>query len=146
MKINKLITILGLWSMVACAEQSHNGPVASTGNNTPAAGPVALAPVTTVIVNGVQILADRNGLSVYTFDVDVTAESKCYDDCAVKWPPVLLQAGETTSAPFGTTTRKDGTTQLTIDGHPLYLFFLDKASGDIKGDNVGNVWHLVPFN
>lgn len=144
MKAVTIVAVLSLWSLIACGETKHEGPAIT--NNSPAAEGASPAPVTTVVVNGQQILADRNGMSVYTFDVDVTAESKCYDNCAVQWPPVLLQANEVVAPPFDTTVRKDGSLQLTINGKPLYLFFLDKVSGDIKGDNVGNVWHLVPFN
>lgn len=96
-----------------------------------------------VLADGREILADRSGLTVYSFDPDNKRASVCYDQCAVVWPPVVVAAGEVLKAPFGTTTRNDGTLQLTYDSMPLYNFQGDKQVGDINGDNLNNVWHLV---
>ena len=41
------------------------------------------------------------------------------------------------------TRRADGQQQWLYDGRPLYTYVHDKVPGDIKGDNVGNVWHVV---
>jgi predicted lipoprotein with Yx(FWY)xxD motif len=41
------------------------------------------------------------------------------------------------------TTRRDGRRQWAYDGKPLYTYVEDTVLGDIKGDNVGNVWHVV---
>lgn len=90
-----------------------------------------------------KVLADASGRSLYTFDRDTTTASTCYQTCAVHWPPVLVTADDAVAAPFATTTRTDGATQLTLDGHPLYLYFGDAAPGDITGDGLGNVWHLA---
>jgi predicted lipoprotein with Yx(FWY)xxD motif len=43
----------------------------------------------------------------------------------------------------GTTTRTDGTKQLTLGGLPLYLFAKDSKAGDAKGQAVGGVWWVV---
>lgn len=106
----------------------------------PAAPP---SPVQTVKTTAGLVFANADGLSLYTFDRDVTSESTCYETCAVHWPPMLVDASAKIAAPFGTTTRTDGTTQLTVDGHPLYLYFGDAAPGDITGDGLGDVWHLA---
>jgi predicted lipoprotein with Yx(FWY)xxD motif len=29
------------------------------------------------------------------------------------------------------------------DGKPLYTYVNDTMPGDVNGDNVGNVWHVV---
>ena len=44
---------------------------------------------------------------------------------------------------LGTTTRDDGTTQVTYDGHPLYLYSGDTAAGDANGEGVGDIWFAV---
>lgn len=102
------------------------------------------APVTTVVVDGQTLLADRNHMTAYVFDVDTANTSNCYNGCAKAWPPVLVQAGEKVQAPFGVTARKDGTQQLTFNSRPIYLYEGDEASGDINGDGLNNVWHIIP--
>ena len=44
---------------------------------------------------------------------------------------------------LGTTTRDDGTTQVTYDGHPLYLYSGDTIAGDANGQGIGGVWFAV---
>jgi hypothetical protein len=49
----------------------------------------------------------------------------------------------------GTTTRSDGGTQVTYDGHPLYYYSGDQKAGDINGegsDAFGAEWYLVSPN
>ncbi len=89
------------------------------------------------------ILVDANGMTLYTFDKDVDGVSACYDDCAVKWPIVYAPADAVAEGDFGLTTRTDGTLQWTYDGMPLYLWFKDAAPGDVTGDGVGGVWHVI---
>jgi predicted lipoprotein with Yx(FWY)xxD motif len=40
-------------------------------------------------------------------------------------------------------TRTDGQRQWAYDGRPLYTYAEDSRYGDINGDNVGSVWHVV---
>ncbi len=93
--------------------------------------------------DGREIIADSKELTVYTFAPDKTDISVCYDACAKEWPPVLAAEGVVVKAPFGTTTRKDGTLQITRDHRPLYNYDDDKVKGDIFGDGVGGVWFVV---
>ena len=95
-----------------------------------------------------EVLVDATGRSLYMFAKDSNGTSVCYDGCAVAWPPLL-----TTGAPvaakgvdaslLGTTTRKDGATQVTYKGLPLYYWFKDAAAGEVKGQNVGKVWYVL---
>jgi predicted lipoprotein with Yx(FWY)xxD motif len=94
-------------------------------------------------------LTDAAGMTVYLFTKDTTAgESACYDDCAVNWPPVPAE-GELLLPPgiqgtLGSTERTDGITQLTYNDIPLYLWVQDQAPGDTTGQDVGEVWYIVP--
>ncbi len=93
-------------------------------------------------------LVDGKGMTLYLFTKDSPNTSVCYDKCATAWPPLLTSgtpvAGNGVDASkFGTTTRKDGTTQVTYNGWPLYYYFKDKAPGDVTGQNVGTVWFVV---
>jgi predicted lipoprotein with Yx(FWY)xxD motif len=95
-----------------------------------------------------QILTDAAGMTLYRFDKDTAnpPKSNCVDDCAVKWPPVLVPEGASPkldgadASVLGTVERGDGSRQLTAGGWPLYLFADDKVPCDIKGQGVGGTW------
>ncbi|MDB5663738.1 hypothetical protein [Cypionkella sp.] len=89
------------------------------------------------------MLADKNGMTLYTFDKDAGGVSACYDDCAVKWPPYLGKADETLGEGWTLVDRTDGTKQWAYDGKSVYLFAGDKAKGDATGDGLGDVWHVI---
>jgi predicted lipoprotein with Yx(FWY)xxD motif len=90
-------------------------------------------------------------MTLYLFKKDKGAKSSCYGQCATYWPPLMkngkLTAGAGLKAKLiGTTRRKNGTRQVTYAGHPLYLFKLDKAAGQVAGqgqDFFGGKWYAV---
>ena len=93
-------------------------------------------------------LTDGSGKSVYLYTPDTSPTSTCYGQCIAYWPALLTngapQAGTgATASMLGTTTRKDGTTQVTYNGHPLYYFKGDKAAGDTSGEGTAKTWYLV---
>lgn len=80
----------------------------------------------------------------------------CTDACAEEWPPFLSDgdptAGEGVDASLlGTTTRDDGSVQVTYNGWPLYYYKDDEASGDTNGQGIeppdeeafGGSWYVV---
>ena len=95
-------------------------------------------------------LVGPNGMTLYLFTNDEGSTSACYDQCAINWPPLLvgadeqMTAGEGATGALGTTERTDGTLQVTYDGVPLYYWIKDIQPGDTTGQNVGNVWFIVP--
>jgi len=92
------------------------------------------------------VLVDADGFTVYIFTNDTEGESTCYDACASTWPPVpgdVAISSELDASIFGTTTRDDGTEQLTVNGMPLYLYAPDTSPGDTTGQGVGGVWFVV---
>jgi predicted lipoprotein with Yx(FWY)xxD motif len=97
-----------------------------------------------------KVLAGKTGKTLYLFLADKHGKSACYGKCANFWPPLL--AGKPTAgtgvkkALLGTTKRKNGTKQVTYNGHPLYFFKLDKAPGQTNGegqDFFGGKWYGV---
>jgi predicted lipoprotein with Yx(FWY)xxD motif len=97
------------------------------------------------------VLATSSGRTLYLFMKDKSGRSACYGQCASYWPPLMkkgaLRAGTGVKAKLlGTTKRKNGTLQVTYRGHPLYLFKLDHASGQIAGQGqnfFGGKWYVL---
>jgi predicted lipoprotein with Yx(FWY)xxD motif len=94
------------------------------------------------------VLVDSEGLTVYEFTVDKGTTSECYGGCEKAWPPVVAKgkpiAGEgAMSSALGTTKRKDGTLQVTYEGHPLYTFAEDSAPGEVNGNEVEGTWFVL---
>lgn len=97
------------------------------------------------------VLATSSGRTLYLFMKDKHHTSACYGQCAKYWPPLMkkgsLHAGAgVKSKLLGTTKRKNGKTQVTYKGHPLYLFKLDHGSGQVAGQRqnfFGGIWYAV---
>lgn len=95
------------------------------------------------------IVVDSEGMSLYVFTQDSENESNCTDGCLDVWPPLTVD-GEVTGGDgidaslLGTITREDdGSTQVTLDGQPLYYYAPDTQPGDTMGQGVGGNWFLV---
>ena len=143
---------------VSQAPVSTKAPVAAPTAPTqaPAAttAPAAAAPSGPAMVVATKndkfgpILLDEKGMTLYLYTKDTKDVSNCYDQCAVNWPPLLsvgpAKAGDgVDAAMLGTTTRKDGSTQVTYNGWPLYYFIKDQKPGDVTGQDVGKVWYVL---
>jgi len=127
---------------------------AGCGSSPSTAGPNPAAAATIATASEAklgQILVDGKGMTLYLFVADTGSKSTCYTSCVQVWPPVLTngapQAGTGGQASLlGTTTRTDGTIQVTYSGHPLYYFAGDKKPGDATGqgiDNFGGLWWVI---
>jgi len=120
----------------------------SDGNNTVNSETQAVT-LTSAQRNVKYLISAENDLSLYRFDKDTTRfVSNCSSDdaadgtvdgqsCIDRWP-IYITAVE---GDFGTATPHDG--QSTYKGHALYYWFKDQVKGDILGDKVANVWHLI---
>jgi predicted lipoprotein with Yx(FWY)xxD motif len=96
------------------------------------------------------MLFDASGQAIYLFDAERSTQPMCYDDCAEAWPPVLTTGepraeGSVRSALLGTTRRRDGTSQVTYGGHPLY-FYAHEGKYQVLCHNIegfGGTWLVV---
>jgi len=97
-------------------------------------------------------LVDSSGRTLYLFEADKTATSNCYSTCASVWPPLTttstVSAGTSvTASALGTTHRKDGTSEVTYHGHPLYYYAGDgNKPGQTTGQDInqfGAKWYVV---
>jgi predicted lipoprotein with Yx(FWY)xxD motif len=97
------------------------------------------------------ILVDGQGRALYLFEKDQGGKSSCYGGCAQVWPLLTTggnpHAGNGVSASLlGTTTRTDGKTQVTYNGHPLYFYISDTQPGQVNGEGLnqfGAGWDVL---
>jgi predicted lipoprotein with Yx(FWY)xxD motif len=102
-----------------------------------------------------KILVNGNAQTLYLFEKDKKGKSACSGQCAKFWPP-LLTKGKPKAGPgakaslLGTTTRSNGTKQVTYNKHPLYRFLNDKNKpGSTKGEGLdafGAEWYVLGAN
>ena len=96
-----------------------------------------------------EIVVDAEGMTVYMFDNDTqgSGESSCSGQCLVNWPPVAPAGDEPVAdgveGELGTITATDGSTQITLNGWPLYYFIGDEAPGDVNGQAVQDIWWVL---
>lgn len=100
-------------------------------------------PLTRVQTEAGTVLADAEGMSLYTFDADPTGESICYGQCARNWPPVLAGEDAAPTGELSLITRNGGETQWAFEGKALYRWVGDRAPGDTTGDGVNDIWRVV---
>jgi predicted lipoprotein with Yx(FWY)xxD motif len=98
-----------------------------------------------------RVLVDAQGRTLYLWQADHGTKSMCAGVCAQAWPP-LTTKGKPTAGPgvsaakLGTTTRSDGTTEVTYNGHPLYTYAGDTAAGQTSGEEsheFGAEWNVL---
>jgi predicted lipoprotein with Yx(FWY)xxD motif len=90
-----------------------------------------------------KLLTDAKGMTLYTYDKDAPGVSNCSGECAEYWPPAKAEADAKPTGDLTIIKRADGTMQWADNGKPLYTFVKDKKPGDVMGDNMKNVWHVV---
>ncbi len=126
----------------------------SSGSSMPANTPSAMSASGPATVNVGKnskysaFLVDGKGMTLYLFTKDSPGTSTCTGNCEKSWPPLLTNGTPVAgtgvdSSKFGTTTRADGTTQVTYNGWPLYYYAKDQQPSDTNGDGIGSVWFLI---
>jgi predicted lipoprotein with Yx(FWY)xxD motif len=101
-----------------------------------------------------KVIVDSKGMTLYDFHKDKGTTSACYGECAAVWPPLLTSGepkaqGGAEASLLGTTKRKDGTVQVTYNGHPVYGFVEDKKPGETNGNDFkgfGAQWYALEPN
>jgi len=97
------------------------------------------------------VLFDGRGFVLYAFTHDPSGRSTCKGACAKAWPPYLARGRVVAGAGanrklVGTTTRFDGSKQVTYAGRPLYYYRGDRTPGQILCQNVaeyGGLWLVI---
>jgi predicted lipoprotein with Yx(FWY)xxD motif len=160
-----VLALIAMLAIAGCGSSNSSGTASSSSGGAygsgeesttkPAAAKSEGAPITVGTAKGVgKVLVDSKGLTLYYFQKDQNGESACYGACEQGWPPLTTegepQAGEGAMASkLGTTERKDGTTQVTYAGWPLYTFVEDKSPGEDNGTDskaFGASWYPLHPN
>lgn len=115
---------------------AHNATVQPMGGS---------AKTESIVVNG-------HGFAVYWLSGDSESHPLCTSSqCMGFWPPLKVSRKSHLSAQPGIhgklgTWKHNGFTQVTLGGHPLYTFSLDKSRHDATGEGVqsfGGTWHVA---
>jgi predicted lipoprotein with Yx(FWY)xxD motif len=143
----RLATTLAAGALLLAACTPQTGAESAPPSNGPSTA--AAIEITVAHTAAGDALAGPNGRTLYTFANDTGGSSTCNDGCAAAWPPLLgdgsaVVAGDGVSGSFGTTTRDDGTKQVTHNGQPLYYYAADTGPGDSGGNGVSGVWYIAP--
>jgi predicted lipoprotein with Yx(FWY)xxD motif len=155
LQAGSLLGVLAAAVLIAGCGSSNSSSSANAAPSTSAAA--AAAPgASSVAISTTKgsvgtYLTGASGRAIYLWMADTGPKSNCTGQCAKFWPPVLAKAtptvsGGATASDLGTTTRADGTKQVTYNGHPLYYFLEDPKAGTDKGQgstNFGAKWWLV---
>jgi predicted lipoprotein with Yx(FWY)xxD motif len=131
---------------------SGPGNPSSAGNASrapSAAGGAALRVITDPKLG--RIIVDAKGRTLYDFVIDKGTASVCYGACASLWPPYTTNgrpvAGKGVLPKLiGTTKRRDGSSEVTYAGRPLYYYAPDRARGQITGqalNQFGAPWYAL---
>jgi predicted lipoprotein with Yx(FWY)xxD motif len=98
------------------------------------------------------IVVNSHGFAVYWLSGDSASHPKCNtSSCHHFWPPLKVGSAKALSKAPGVkgklgTWRHNGLLQLTLAGHPLYLFSGDKRKHSAGGDGIqsfGGTWHVI---
>ena len=96
-----------------------------------------------------KIVVNGRGMSAYFYDLDKanSGKSVCSGVCLTYWPPILSATSKPTasgiSGRISTIATSTGKRQITINGRPIYTYALDKAPGDVNGQGVQGIWHVL---
>lgn len=135
--------------------ESSGGAYAPPAKETTSSGGGEAANVSLASVGDLgKVLVNSKGFTLYNFHKDKGTTSSCYGECEAAWPPLLTSGAPTVGngaqeAMLGTTKRKDGSMQVTYNGHPLYGFVGDKKPGEANGNDIsafGAEWYALMGN
>jgi predicted lipoprotein with Yx(FWY)xxD motif len=144
-----MLAAAGLLAIVLLAAACGGGSTTGGlyGNATSAATTTAPVAATTAAKVGVStsglghIVVNGSDRTLYIFEKDTKGTSACNGACAAYWPPLLTSGKPVVLAGVdhslvGTTTRADGSKQVTYNGWPVYTFIGDKQPGQTSGEGL----------
>lgn len=147
---NKHILIGGLAAAISVLVLAACGGSDSGSDNSTASAAGAGGVVSEQSVNGTNVLADAQGRTLYSADVEQSGMIKCTGMCTSIWAPANASASQAKSeaadlgVELGAVKRPDGASQLTFDGRPLYTF-TQEGPGELDGNGVTDDFNGTHF-
>jgi predicted lipoprotein with Yx(FWY)xxD motif len=101
------------------------------------------------------VAVNQVGFTLYATSKDKpnSGKTSCYGKCEKTWVPYLTQGKPRVmvnahESELGTLKRKDGTTQITYGGWPVYTYKPDPAAatGGVGRHSFGGVWYPINRN
>jgi predicted lipoprotein with Yx(FWY)xxD motif len=134
------LVAVGLAALVlaACGNSNDDNGSATAANASTSSGVVSVKDV-----DGSDVLANSQGKTLYTADVEKGGQVMCTGSCTSIWEPAMATAKQASSASsqldvkLGTVKRPDGGQQLTLKGMPLYSF-TEEGAGQLDGNGVAD--------
>jgi predicted lipoprotein with Yx(FWY)xxD motif len=144
----KVAIRIGQWVVVVLTVQSSITLALLLSNSNPGSTNSSGSHATMKVrdIQGVSVLTNLRGYTLYWFAPDSPNKSRCYSICAAYWPPVTGTpvTSSRVAGTFTTVLRKNGKAQVTYDGHPLYTYVGDSKPGQATGNRVnlnGGFWY-----
>lgn len=147
--------------VAACGSSSSSSQTRAPATSAPASSGASASTTPSTSTSSLSIgastgsagtyLTGASGRALYLWAADAGGRSSCSGACAKVWPPVTVSGSPTAASgvnasDLGTTTRSDGTKQVTYKRHPVYYFIGDKSAGTTNGQGrhaFGANWWLV---
>jgi predicted lipoprotein with Yx(FWY)xxD motif len=120
----------------------------SSGTATAAKPSAGIVSVHTV--KGTKVLADSQGKTLYSANVERGGNIMCTGGCTSFWKPMSATAGQARTAAadlhvkLGVVKRSDGSQQLTYKGLPLYTF-TQEGAGQLDGNGFADQFNGTHF-
>jgi predicted lipoprotein with Yx(FWY)xxD motif len=136
--------------LAACGGDDSPSVKSSATTKAPAATtPAATAKTIAVMTDDElgQYLVGPNGHTLYLFEKDSGTTSACTGGCVATWPALTAAApsvGDGVDAGKVTTATGQVANQVAYNGHLLYYFSGDKATGDTNGLGIPEWYPVAP--
>jgi len=142
------LATIGALFFSACSDSSSSDNNANAQSEQPSVNTSNIV-LTSATRDVKYLISESNEMSLYTFDKDTLGVSNCSniqketesESCLDRWPIYSTLDDSADGGDFATATPYAGHSM--YKNHPLYYWFVDSKKGDVTGDNVGNVWHLI---
>lgn len=126
-------------------QHTQNGPDDNQASSGAATHDQIVVNASSVNVNGqATTVLTFDGMTLYEYASDQTMASNCTGQCAQKWPPLLSNAVINGGFMGKLSVQKtQNGNQVEYNGHPLYMYSGDNATGQANGQGVSSAWQVA---